>query len=60
MHSYVKSKVEGKQDKPYIVYFKDESDIKAFKHEIQAIAFVNYLNGGTQDISLIKELIEQE
>lgn len=34
--------------------------IRRFKNEFRAIAFVNYLNGGNQDISLIKEIIEAE
>lgn len=34
--------------------------VKRFKNEIQAICFVNFLNGGNQDITLIKELIEQK
>ena len=33
--------------------------LKDFGHEIQAIALANYLNGGGQDIALIKELVEQ-
>jgi hypothetical protein len=62
MHTYYKSDLEEMKDTPWVVYCaapNGGNSIKAFKHEIQAIGFVNFLNGGTQDITLIKELLEQ-
>ena len=34
--------------------------IRRFKNELRAITFTNYLNGGNQDIALIKEILEAE
>ena len=31
--------------------------LKDFEHEIQAAAYVNFLNGGPIDVTLIKELL---
>jgi hypothetical protein len=62
MHTYYKSDLEEMKDTPWVVYCaapNGGNSIKAFKHEIQAIAFTNYLNGGEQDIVLMKELLAQ-
>lgn len=37
----------------------DGNPVRKFKSEIQAVAFTNYLNGGTHDITLIKEMLDQ-
>lgn len=58
MHTYSKNK--NREGKQWVVWCTTgtQEDIRYFEHEIQAIQFVNFLNGGNQDISLIKEMIE--
>ena len=60
MHTYVKAKYT----RFYRVLFINSLDetfkiVAVFKNEIQAATYVNFLNGGTQDIALINDLLKQ-
>lgn len=56
MHTYKKT-----ESQLWTVGYYDKEGkfqpLKDFSEEIQAIFFVNYLNGGKQDISIIKDLL---
>lgn len=46
--------------KGWVITFEDKSYVDIVRHfefEIQAVVFLNFLNGGTIDIQLIKDLL---
>jgi hypothetical protein len=59
MHTYRRAKDGTWEVILYDHVSRSYEVVKPFKYEIQAVGFVNFLNGGSQDITLIKELIEQ-
>lgn len=73
MHTYFKSNNKDEYEVGYYImerYANPNSGddfvesnwikIRSFKNEIHAVTFINFLNGGKQDVTLIKDLLDQK